>query len=99
MSRTWSSCAVDDTLCGSCHNVIRFGAPIQTITPHPDRRSTAKFVRCRLCADGEPPDDLKPAVVNAGAPILPTPLLRTGPGTLPLDFKSSAAGREPGSDG
>ena len=81
MSRVWTSCSVE-TLCGSCRNRIRVGHPMQEITPHPDRHLTARerhpFVRCRLCADGEPPDDLPPPKT------LQTPIKPTGQPSLPL---------------
>jgi hypothetical protein len=76
MSRTWSSAAIETT-CGSCGNRVKVGHPLQTITPHPDRVIKRKFFRCRLCADGTPPDDLPPpksaqtAIKPTGQPSLP----------------------------
>lgn len=99
MSRTWTTCSVE-TRCGNCGGAIKVGHPQQEITVHPSRAVKRRpFVRCRLCADGTPPEDLPAPVVNRGAPIAPTLLLRSGPGTLPLDYKAIAAGdREPGAD-
>lgn len=58
---------------------------------------TARFVRCRNCADGEPPEDL-PAFAPPQIAIAPSPLVRAGVVKLPFDYRMAQAGREPGSD-
>jgi hypothetical protein len=83
MSREWTACPEKNgTKCGRCGNPIRFGHPMQQITPHPSRGLRARekhpFLRCRLCADGTPPDDLPPAK-SAQTAIRPT-----GQPSLPL---------------
>lgn len=70
---------------------------MQIVTAHPSRNWTTKLLRCAACAEGSPPADL-PTLEERSA-ITPTMLTRFTDSSLPLDFKSAAAGREPGEDG
>ena len=74
--RTWSRCAVETT-CGHCGNRMRVGTPMQTIRPDAVHAPNGRFVRCPICAEGEPPDDLPPLADHVG----PRP---TGQDALPL---------------
>jgi hypothetical protein len=99
MSRTWEACALE-THCGSCRTTIAVGAPQQIIRPAVERGIRRRaWVRCEACADGPAPADLPPPILNRSIPIPQTVLLRSGPGTLPFDFKQAAGhDRQPGED-
>lgn len=73
---------------------IAVGQPMQVIRPNPEH-GTREFYRCVLCAEGIPPADLPP-LVSKQIPIAPMVHITSGPGTLPLDFKTE---RQPGEDG
>lgn len=94
--RTWVR-SYGQQKCGYCNRASRRGDPMQIVTPHPERGWTAKWLRCASCAEGSPPADL-PTLEEKSA-ITPTMLTRFTASSLPLDFKSAAAGREPGEDG
>lgn len=78
--RVWET-AASDHLCGNCQREIRVGHVLQAITPHPSH-GTARKIRCRLCADGEPPEIVEPRPV----PKLMPPLSFTRVAHIPSDF-------------
>lgn len=96
--RTWTRNPNGAAICGGpCTNMMRKGEPILEIRiPRKDGGPDRVFRRCIACA-GEPvPAGLPP--LTEQAPIVPMGHLRTGPDTLPFDYKLAAAGREPGED-
>lgn len=90
--RTWGR-VPRDLVCGHDHtHHLHRGDPLLTITGP----GWVKL-RCRLCA-GEPvPKDLPP-LVDPQVALKPMVPIRTGLDALPFDFKTRAAGRDPGDD-
>lgn len=92
--RTWQRSPVEAICGGPCKGTtIRVGDPVQMVELVGVAR---KLVRCRNCADGQPPSDLP--TLQAQTAIQSTMLTRFTAGSLPLDWKRAAAGREVGSD-
>lgn len=58
------------------------GQVLQAITPHASH-GTARKIRCRLCADGEPPAVVPPRPVPTPMP----PLSFTRVAHIPSDFR------------
>lgn len=95
--------ATHPRLCGRCGKEVHRGAPVFFIgisgtygQPEGQATKSVLKMRCAACA-GEPvPDDLAPLDESPA----PTRFVKlpSGPGALPFDFKSAAAGREPGGD-
>lgn len=94
--RTWARHS-ERNRCGNCRREFAAGEPRQVIAPDASRAIKRQLVRCQQCADGEPPVDLPSLVVRPVA-IDPSPMVRASKVAMPFDFKTAAAGREPGSD-
>lgn len=78
--------------CGRCGELVPKNSPILLIDPTPERAVKHRFIRCALCA-GEP----VPADVPTMEPVRLKVPVRLGV-VVPFDFKSAAAGRDPGED-
>jgi hypothetical protein len=81
--------------CGCCRASIAQGAPMLLIML--TAASGFRRPRCPACA-GEPVTADLPALVSPQVEITPMVHVASGAGTLPLDWKQAAAGREPGED-
>lgn len=84
-----------DTLCGrNPEHVVSAGEPVQVIRFAEGHRD---LIRCRLCAEGEAPEDL-PAVFHrtAADPVKRMTQLRDA--FSRPDVRLAAVGREPGED-
>jgi len=93
--RTWTRVTLHEW-CGLCHSEMLRGAPILRITIATMKRSLFRCVNC----EGPAPSDLPPLIEPLPIPTTPLVHIRTDRDSLPLDFKSAAAGeREPGMEG
>lgn len=96
--RTWTRNPIPDGLCGGpCGGAMRKGAPMLEIrVPNSTRTKDLVLRRCEHCADEPVPADLPPLAERV--PFVPMAHIPTTPESLPFDFKSAQAGREPGED-
>lgn len=94
-TRTWSR-AVVPVRCGLCNGTIARGdALILVKLPLLIKRT---LYRCKGCVGPAPPD-LPPLIERELPGYKPFVHITTDAHALPLDFKSAAAGREPGEEG
>lgn len=94
-TRTWTRATLVEH-CGLCGHEIPSGEPVLLLKLPLLKRA---LKRCKGCVGPAPPD--LPAVIERRErpTFKPFVHIATGTDALPLDFKSAAAGREPGEDG
>ena len=92
--RTWRRAAYAELCNGPCGRRIERGEPVLDLHVVGLKRVPR---RCQHCAGESVPTELPPLVERV--PIVPQALTRFTPNMLPIDFKTAAAGREPGEEG